>query len=733
MGAAGAGHAAVRADLGVVLNEPDLVGGDAQRFEGFQRDHQGADVAALSEFLIGVVLCDGAVRIKLKSRSGFVGLAFGDVEAAPGHADAAAFGRRVFGFGVLDRFFINRLEDLHHIFHRVLTEGVAVDVRVARAADVAPAELERIDTGLLCEHVHEVFAERVGLRRTVAAIGGAEVVVRVRYAAEAGHVGNVVREEREAGLLCKAVVAAPGVGAVVESEVKLGGRDLAVLIAGESAVGVAGAAFAGEMLVFFIAHGERHRALHYDCGSARQAEVASVGRPAEAGAGRVHDDTHLVDRMADGVADAADRGIDALGLALERQIIVFVKVGFDRIALDGEVRLARRVETAFHAVSGLVDDLRDLGGLFEAFALEHRLQRENVRRIFMDALCIRHSRFEEAHVFRQLLDLDLHLGSGGAGMALGVGRHESDAVAIAVDDMLVEYFTARDPDRAARVEVCFRHLVGAAGRFNILRQDDLGYAGHLLCFGSVDAEDLRMARKTRLHDYHVPDVLRHLEFLVVAVIGEAADLGESGRTHERFAIVFLVLRHLDLDVVDRGFAAHDSGGVHDGVDDLLVARAAADVLMLLEPVADLFARRIIVLGEQCVGGDDKARRAETALDGAVVHESHLNGMQMLRRADAFNRSDRAEFLNAAHFVDAGAHELAVEYYGAGTADADAAADLDAGAAKSSEYVGQRFLNGVAHEHPVDAVDVQPHFSESHYYSPSSWIFSCNLLSIICMF
>ena len=209
VGAAGSRHTAVGAELRVVLNEPDLLWLHMQRLEDLQRDHERADVAALAEFLIGVVLREGAVGVDLESSSGLVGAAFGDVEAAPGESDAAALLRRILLFRFRDRRFVKRLHFLHHLFHRVLAEGIAVDVRVARAADVAPAELERIDAGLLSEHIHEGFAESIGLWRTIAAVSGAEVVVRVRHAAETGHVRNAVREERETGLLRHAVVAAP--------------------------------------------------------------------------------------------------------------------------------------------------------------------------------------------------------------------------------------------------------------------------------------------------------------------------------------------------------------------------------------------------------------------------------------------------------------------------------------------------------------------------------------------
>ena len=275
--AAGGRHAAVGAEFGVALDEPDAVGSHAQRFERFERHHQRADVAALTQFLPGVVLGDGVVGIEFQGDGGAVGGAFGDVEAAPGEADAAAqFGRILF-LRFLDRPLIVGAHLLHDLFHRILPEGIAVDIGVAGAGDVAPAELEGIDAGLLRQHVHQRLAQGVGLGRTVAAVRHAEVVVGVGDAGEAGDVGNLVGEEGKANRLGHEVVAAPRVRAVIHAEIELGRRDLAVLVAGNPSVGVAGAALAGEVLVLLIGHGERDGHLRHHSRGCGKADVAGVG------------------------------------------------------------------------------------------------------------------------------------------------------------------------------------------------------------------------------------------------------------------------------------------------------------------------------------------------------------------------------------------------------------------------------------------------------------------------
>jgi len=369
VGTAGGRHAAVGTELGVVLDQLDAVGGHAQGLERLQRHHQRADVAPLAHVLPGVVLGDGVVGIELQGDGGAVGGSFRDVESAPRETYAAAqLGRVVFP-GLLYGPLVEGPHLGHHLFHGILLEWIAVDVHVAGARDVAPAELEGVDAGLFCQHVHQRLAQRVRLRRAVAAIGDAKVVVRIGNAHQPGDVWHLVGKEREAGGLGHEIVAAPGVGAVIQAEIEFGGRDEAVLVAGDAPVGVAGAALAGKVLVLLVAHRQRHRHLGDDGGGSGQADVAGVGRPAKTAPRGVQDDAQLVLGYADRVAHAPQGGIDALGLALDRQVSLVVIVGLDGVALDGEVRLTGRVETALHAVGRVVDDLGHFRCILQPHAL----------------------------------------------------------------------------------------------------------------------------------------------------------------------------------------------------------------------------------------------------------------------------------------------------------------------------------------------------------------------------
>ena len=81
------------------------------------------------------------------------------------------------------------------------------------------------------------------------------------------------------------------------------------------------------------------------------------------------------------------------------------------------------------------------------------------------------------------------------------------------------------------------------------------------------------------------------------------------------------------------------GGVEDGADDALVARAAADVAG--DRAHDVLAGRVGVLGQQRLGGHDHPRRAEAALGGEAVQEGLLE-----RRERAVGRRHALERLDA---------------------------------------------------------------------------------------
>ena len=69
-------------------------------------------------------------------------------------------------------------------------------------------------------------------------------------------------------------------------------------------------------------------------------------------------------------------------------------------------------------------------------------------------------------------------------------------------------------------------------------------------------------------------------------------------------------------------AAHALGGERDGFDDLRVAGAAADIAG--DRVDDLLARRLRIVGEQRMRGEDHGRRAIAALHAVRFAERVLD-------------------------------------------------------------------------------------------------------------
>src|SRR5947209_856783 len=122
--------------------------------------------------------------------------------------------------------------------------------------------------------------------------------------------------------------------------------------------------------------------------------------------------------------------------------------------------------------------------------------------------------------------------------------------------------------------------------------------------------------------------------------------------------------------------------VFDGLDDVLVAGAAAEVSV--EAVAYLFARRVCVAFEELRGGHDHAGRAVAALQAMSLPEPLLNRVQLAVLRESFDGRDaRAVGLDGEH--RAGLDGLAVNRDGASAAQRSLAADVRA---RQSEHVAQ---------------------------------------------
>src|ERR1017187_9150125 len=121
-------------------------------------------------------------------------------------------------------------------------------------------------------------------------------------------------------------------------------------------------------------------------------------------------------------------------------------------------------------------------------------------------------------------------------------------------------------------------------------------------------------------------------------------------------------RRLRPAVVDRGLL--------DRVDDLLVARAAAEVAV--DRLADLVPRRPRILEQERMRHEDHPGRAEAALDRAALHERPLQRVQRaVRRGHALDR-EHAVADYVLHALDADLQRRIVDQDGARAARAEVA-------------------------------------------------------------
>ena len=213
-----------------------------------------ADVAALAHVLPGVVVGDGAVGVQFEGHLGVVEHADGDDESAHAHAHAhvPALGLGRLGLGLV--LVVDRLGLLEQSRIDVVVIRTAVDGEVTGPGGVLVAELPGIDACLLGRHVDERLGGGVDLGRAEAAVGGVEGVVGRAAAGQGLEVGDVVAVEADGDKVAED--RDDRVGAMVESDVVLGGDDLALLVAGDPAVGEGGRSLAGGVVELVVAQAQ---------------------------------------------------------------------------------------------------------------------------------------------------------------------------------------------------------------------------------------------------------------------------------------------------------------------------------------------------------------------------------------------------------------------------------------------------------------------------------------------
>ena len=324
-------------------------------FQSFQCYYQRTGCSTLAHCMPCVVFADLVARHKLKSNLSAVAAALSYVEAAPCDTNASSLLRCVSCFRISHCLLIDWTHGIHDLLHRILRIYIAVDILIAFTADILITELERIHAQFFCHHIHQRLAECICLRRTVASVSGTKCMVYVGYTNQTCYVRYIVREEGETCRFGHNVVTAPGVSAVVHTDIKLSCQNLSVIIASQTAVGVCRAAFAAEVLMLFIGHGQGYRLAGNYGTSCTQCDIACVGRPSEACAGRVHDNSVFILRNTEAVTKTSDGRVYTLGFTLNGQQTIIAPVRLKYTTLDGKMRLTGGGEASFYYVRCFVD------------------------------------------------------------------------------------------------------------------------------------------------------------------------------------------------------------------------------------------------------------------------------------------------------------------------------------------------------------------------------------------
>ena len=655
------------------------------------------DVRALAVILPGVAQRDGAVRVQVRPALGGVGVVKAAAVDAQRDADAVLY-LAVAGGVLLRHALLRGLVVRPGEVEQIL---LAVDVGTAAVGSagvlallvaVHGAELKRVYAQLGGHDVHGDVAAHEALRRAVGAEGAAPGVVGEHRRALVAYRLDVHARADELAETVGQQVAELAVRAVVDVVVAPERQHLAVVGGGELDVQEARAALAGvgDGLVHVEVEADRPLA-----DERRHAEYALVGGRelvAEGAARVVLHQAQLIQRHADAVGYHGGVQVYADALGVDGQHAVLVYVGVAVVRLQEQVGLARAVTLDLYHVGRAV---KVKVGTLDAVGLVVGVGRAGV-----DLYRVGREGFRRAHVRGQHLEVDLDVLGGLARMLLGVGGDYRDGVAVLEHLLIAEYRAI--PAVALVVVRQHDQAVYAVLARDVLGGDDLEHAGHLLGLGGVDALDVRVA-DLGLDQREAQGVLGHPQRLVGAEVPGAGDLHRRARAGVGRA-GYDVVGGLKEQVLLAHLPAQDGRRGHGGVNERLVARAAAEVAVLVEPVADLLARGVGVLLKQHLGAYDKAGRAEAALCAAVGHPRHLQRVQVVDRAYALD----GRYLRViAQLGDLGytrACHLAVHYDVARSAVAFAAADLTSGEQQTvAKHLGKRF-GALKYQCTLDSID-----------------------------
>ncbi len=371
--------------------------------------------------------------------------------------------------------------------------------------------------------------------------------------------------------------------------------------------------------------------------------------------------------------------MDPLELVNDGESAVLIVECLSGIALEGQMGLTACGECALNDLDGSI-----LLGLVEhglCIALDNGLIVELVGNARNDGNSIGQSGLEDIVVNGELLVFDTDLLCCGAGVLAGICSDKSDGLAHSSD----LHALANENVGMVRLDegtaaLSAAHIVRA---LDILVGDDSDNAGHLLCFGGVYLEDVCMSIVRKLNS-EVEHAFGHLACDVACVVGDTHDLAESSGTGIAGGMDAGPVGGFGVEGGSGSGAVHNGSSCHNSVDQGLITGAAAEVIVLGEPITNFLTGDVGILVKQSLGGHNEARGAEATLNSAVLDPCLLQRVKVGSGADTLYRLDNRVLGELAHLFNAGADGFAVNNDRAGAALTGAAADFEAGKSVSAE-------------------------------------------------
>ena len=726
LGAGAAGGAGIGAYLCVVHYEAYLLrpyAGLSQRLVG---GYQRAHIRALSVILPAGVYAYRAVGVELGLRGGGVNA----VQTAAVYAERNAYAVLIPPVrpGVLLRYplfarliqrarlFKERLLAVY-IWREACGYGGALGLLIA----VHSPHLKGVYAHLCGEAVYGYFRAHEGLRRAVGAEGGAPCVVCEYRATPVAYGAYAVARAGELAQAHGEQVSKLGIRAVVYEIIAPEGQQLALLVRRQLNVHEGGGALSGVGYVLIHVEHQGYGPFAYQRSGAEYGLVGGRELIPEGASRMVLYHTQLFHWYTYAARYHWHVKMYAYGLGVYGEHPVLVYVGIAAVRLKVQVRLAGAVALYLHLLRIGYAVPVEIPALYAVRLKEH------VRGAGVYLYGVGGHGVYCVHVGRQLLYIDLNSLRRRPCLLLRLRRDYGYGVAE------LEYLipAKHRPVKAVVLVVLGKHdeavyLVGTAGLQYVLVSYDLEYAGHLFRLGGVYALYVGVGYLS-LGQGEPQRALGQLQRVVRAEIPASRDLLCGGGAYVPCALYAVSLR-LEYQVLLGKLAAHYLCRIHHRVYHGLIAGAAAQVPVFIEPVPYLLARRAAISVEQRDAAHYKSGRTEAALGTAVCHPRDLKRVHVVQRAYSFYRSYFRVVLKPRHLSHAGTGHLSVHYDVAGSAVPLSAADF---AARQQQSFTEQLCEGLApvqHEVPRHPIDNK--FFPYHSTSLLSWSFNLPSAAVI---